>query len=266
MTQISKTSELVTKQELAEFYTKILPFLGTLNPSVARVDKGNMYSTTEKIVGQWTDGKPVYQKTINFGALPNANVKSVAHGISNMAQVLKIEGFINEGSGVNYFNSNFSWENLNAHISVYVDSTNINIHTGLDRSNCTANITLQYTKTTDQAVEIGTESDYSTSETVVGTWIDGKPLYQKTLTGTSATGMSTINISDLHIDTPVSLDASMKYSGNGNYIMGGNWKGSEQDYIQFYITSDKTQLCLISGSVAIFGDYAITLRYTKTTD
>ena len=45
------------------------------------------YSTSEKMIGTWVDGSPLYQKTIEFGALPNAAEKSVAHGISNISQI-----------------------------------------------------------------------------------------------------------------------------------------------------------------------------------
>ena len=32
----------------------------------------NSYSTSEKFTGEyWIDGRPIYQKVINFGALPN---------------------------------------------------------------------------------------------------------------------------------------------------------------------------------------------------
>ena len=42
------------------------------------------YSTSEVDTGYtWTDGSPIYKKTINIGALPNATTKSVAHNISN---------------------------------------------------------------------------------------------------------------------------------------------------------------------------------------
>ena len=58
--------------------------------------------------------------------------------------------------------------------------------------------------------------DYSTTEKIVGTWIDGKPLYQKTFTGlvvpntTDGTEASSdIDISDLNIDTIVSMQGIM---------------------------------------------------------
>ena len=43
-----------------------------------------VYSTTEQVCGTWIDGKTLYQKTIDFGALPNSTTKEVAHGISNV--------------------------------------------------------------------------------------------------------------------------------------------------------------------------------------
>ena len=53
---------------------------------------GNNYSTKEQVIGQWLDGKPIYQKTINTGALPNKTTKTVAHNISNIDIVIEIRG------------------------------------------------------------------------------------------------------------------------------------------------------------------------------
>lgn len=52
---------------------------------------------------------------------------------------------------------------------------------------------------------------YSTTETVVGTWIDGKPIYRKVINSTKANIQSLIN--NLNIDTPIRFDglADSKY-------------------------------------------------------
>jgi len=34
----------------------------------------DIYTTTERRIGTWIDGKPLYSKVINFGALPNKTV------------------------------------------------------------------------------------------------------------------------------------------------------------------------------------------------
>lgn len=45
----------------------------------------NEYSTKEKIVGKWIDGKPIYRKTIFVSSLPNnADPKEYSHNITNM--------------------------------------------------------------------------------------------------------------------------------------------------------------------------------------
>jgi hypothetical protein len=47
------------------------------------------YSTAETDTGlKWIDGKTVYQKVVNFGALPNAANKQVNHGIVGLGTVV----------------------------------------------------------------------------------------------------------------------------------------------------------------------------------
>lgn len=107
------------------------------------------YSTTEIDTGfTWIDGSTIYKKTISVGPLPNATTKDVAHGISNLANVIKIEGwaYISEDSQhypLPYVTSS-SAGNL---IGIYVRGANIRILAGIDRSDATeAYVTLYYTK------------------------------------------------------------------------------------------------------------------------
>ena len=45
----------------------------------------NEYSTKEKIVSKWIDGKPLYRKTIFVSSLPNnEDAKEYSHNIKNM--------------------------------------------------------------------------------------------------------------------------------------------------------------------------------------
>lgn len=112
----------------------------------------NDYSTTEKIVGTWIDGKPVYQKTIVFGALPNNDVKSVNHGISNINLIVKWNGIFNMASStingplpnVSNPKATSNWD-----VDLQADNTKITINTAADCSAINAYITIQYTKTTD---------------------------------------------------------------------------------------------------------------------
>lgn len=111
------------------------------------------YSTSEKVIGTWIDGKPLYQKTINCGALPNdsiENPKYVNHNISNLDKIVCITGFA--FSSTNYLPLPYTHTTIqNNQIGIGANGTYIAITVGAntDRSNFSAYITLQYTKTTD---------------------------------------------------------------------------------------------------------------------
>ena len=51
------------------------------------------YSLAEQVVGKWLDGSTLYRKTVNFGTLPLASEKTVAHNITNLKRIVKIEGY-----------------------------------------------------------------------------------------------------------------------------------------------------------------------------
>ena len=107
-----------------------------------------IYSTEEREIGVWIDGKPIYQKTVNVGALPNTSASYVAHGILNIDTIVSNMGCAKNGDGTNLPLPNIS-TNLTYAIQVSVTSTDIVIQTGVDRSAFSGYVTLQYTKTTD---------------------------------------------------------------------------------------------------------------------
>lgn len=107
------------------------------------------YSTTEQRVGTWIDGKPLYQKTVDCGALPNNTIKSIEHGISNA------DTFVNEfgmaKSSVQTLNLPLvNPATLANAINIWVDTTYIKIQSATNYSTYTETyITLLYTKTTN---------------------------------------------------------------------------------------------------------------------
>lgn len=109
------------------------------------------YSTSEQLTGDfWINGKPIYKKTVSFGTLPNNTTKSVAHGISSIGNVISMGG-TSWGSGSTTLpipNAPGSGS-ISFSISMNVDSTNIVINTGADRTAYTNTyITVEYTKST----------------------------------------------------------------------------------------------------------------------
>ena len=115
-----------------------------------KIDEIADYSETEKVVGKWIDGKPLYQKTVDCGALPSNTLKDVAHNISNIKFVVDIKGVAltnnNQCIPVPYA---YSSNGIKV-IQTSVDSTNIRIS---DMENLTVYtktyLTIKYTKTTD---------------------------------------------------------------------------------------------------------------------
>ena len=95
---------------------------------------GKEYRTTERY-----QGKPVYAKLVSFGVLPNNTSKSVAHGITELATVLYVNGTI--GYGTLLADQSVS--------SIALDSTNITITTTADLSGFISYVMLKYYKYTD---------------------------------------------------------------------------------------------------------------------
>ena len=107
------------------------------------------YSTTEQRIGTWIDGKPVYRKVINFGNLPNATTKNVAHGISNLKDIIKIEGVAVVGQYRNPVPLVYYSADAQYNTAIYVGDTYVSMQTSQNRSSMTAYVYLEYTKTTD---------------------------------------------------------------------------------------------------------------------
>lgn len=111
------------------------------------------YSTEEKIIGTWIDGKPLYRKTIDCGSLPIATRKVVPHGISNLKIIADWKGtFYNSSytqAPIPYIVTESQTIYVNYHVSIEATINNIILYTGIDRSGYNAYITLDYTKTTD---------------------------------------------------------------------------------------------------------------------
>lgn len=91
--------------------------------------------------------RPVRRKVINFGQLPNAGTKSVAHGIvcNSSTTFTRIYGTASDTTGFNYIPLPYASPTLINNIELKVDATNVTIITGSNRSNFdTTFIILEY--------------------------------------------------------------------------------------------------------------------------
>ena len=115
------------------------------------IHKDSVYSTTEQIIGQWIDGKPIYRKVVDFGYLPNATSKTVAHGISNFDMLTSVQAIATQSAAWGFSipfigGSNISTGNS---VTVWLDGTNVLINSNNDRSSLYCYVIIEYTKTTD---------------------------------------------------------------------------------------------------------------------
>lgn len=109
---------------------------------------------------------------------------------------------------------------------------------------------------------------YSTDETVVGKWIDGRPVYEKTLIKQDSS--TSIDLSSLNIDKVVRYDGFLQL-GYENYSL--NWMHPSPEYssqycsLVFYRTDTQTLQIRVGSAMNLSSTiYNIIIRYTKTTD
>ena len=227
------------------------------------------YDTNEREVGCWIDGKPIYQRTVEISNVSyDGNWHDVAHGISNVESIVQIKGIIKTTSNY-YYNCDVARPSTNLGVIIEVTSTNISyLNTYVDNPD-KLYVTLLYTKTTDTAgsgklTPTGFETHhYSTNEQIVGTWIDGKPLYERTweLTIPNSSGTYTYNEVVANLDIVTHTEYSIYGIGERGdvpWYPQATILFSEQSAIgiEFYFASTN-----YAGRKIYY-----TSRYTKTTD
>jgi hypothetical protein len=112
--------------------------------------------------------------------------------------------------------------------------------------------------------------DYSTTEKVIGTWVDGKPLYRqvlhKTLSGAQNQVVGTINNVDLLIlggSSVIKYDSggTNYYTGNPNsYEAANNWTKT------YTMINRSTHTCNVYWNGSEAGEIWVECLYTKSTD
>ena len=143
-----KISELTTTSTINN--EDLIPIVQNNETKSISFGNINKYSATEKVVGEWIDGKPLYRKVINFGSLPNNSQKFVNHNISNLGYISKLEGTALRTSDGVRFTIPHAGLSAPSSISLNGNATSLYIATGSDRTSIdVCYITIEYTKTTD---------------------------------------------------------------------------------------------------------------------
>lgn len=100
----------------------------SLNNAVTKINGKFVYSSSETVVGTWIDDTPVYRKVL-YSAGINGNNVNIAHNITNLKRVLKIDVVASNDNDTSYPLNNGSSFVLQV---VRITATNIemNITTG----------------------------------------------------------------------------------------------------------------------------------------
>ena len=148
-----------------------------------------IYSTEERCIGVWADGKPLYERTYIGGTIPASSNLDIPIDTTNVDEI-----FISKA--VTYSSTQGYSLILNDVIPTYAahskriyiskSASKIVIDNGdTDNFYDRTYVTIIYTKTTDTAGDgdwspLGIPAvHYSYNEQVVGTWVDGSTIYQK---------------------------------------------------------------------------------------
>ena len=107
----------------------------------------NAFSATEMRTGAvWTDGKEIYRKVIDMGALPNAATKNTAHGITGLLTVVSLRGMAS-GSGTTQRPLPYADATLTVVVELDCDTTNVSTRSTGNQSAFTASFAvIEYTK------------------------------------------------------------------------------------------------------------------------
>ena len=105
-------------------------------------------------------------------------------------------------------------------------------------------------------------NNYSTGEQVIGKWIDGKPLYRKTLSFTAPNSGGENHAYNIENVDIIWVDSGSSYfQANNSY--GATYPITDYDW---HVYVNKTNVRAEADSDRSYGTMVVTILYTKTTD
>ncbi len=223
-----------------------------------------IYSDTERVVGAWRDNKPLYQRTFVFETPVAVSYSSFTDTTIDSTDIENIvDNHATHADGTNY-GSLIADPTRQSH-------TKVGLQTNRNGNNANVKtLTIRYTKISDSAGSGNWNTDgvptvhYSTSEQVIGTFIDGKPIYQCTWTGTKSTNSEEVVISGLTtLDTLV--DSKVIFKGNTGAQIAQYFRDSS-DFGRCWYDNNGIHMDLGNSYPIRPVTWYITLSYTKTTD
>lgn len=224
-------------------------------------------------------GKPIYKKTIDFGALPKATTKTLTLDWEFTPE----ECWVDMTDSFAYFSSSGKRYGINHSATASPNSWNVEILypsltmvTGSDRTAYSAYVTVKYTKTTDTANSpvrlIGPSvtdfemAPYSTTEQLTERrWVDGKPIYRTVLPPVVWTGNDITIPFDNGLETMVyktMLINKVETAGESHWV-----NDTTENRITYNMATKSFVLYYYDGAAWANGtEFVVIAEYTKTAD
>ena len=197
---IQNDNTILRKGDLKAYHDRIVPYLA--NNLMVRTNVSDYYSTDEKIVGVWTDGKPIYQKTLTLSKPTSVNNWYTTNIGASVDTIVKLEG-MRMDSNAYYYPLTTNRYSSNSGLIFYAQNNSASqpnviamYPTSADWVGGTSYIaTIQYTKTTDTAGSaVATPGAYDIN--FPNTWPENQEIYfGNGVYGHRATGNYTAAIS-----------------------------------------------------------------------
>ena len=228
-----------------------------------------IYSLEEREIGVWTDGKPLYVRTYNVTF--SSNYTDVT--IDSTHEVKLLDGGVDSNANDNFIHLGYGTSQNDMCGAYEYEAGKIRFQNFYYPSRPNGWLNVFYTKSTDTAGS-GTWTPqgvpavhYSTDEQVIGTWIDGKTLYEKTIPiqkSSISSGNNTINHLINNFGQLVKKEIIYNYSnGDMNTDLANP---SNNDYRMEVGDVGSTDFTLFIGTSAfsLISVIYATLQYTKT--
>ena len=152
VTALEKDGGEDIKKEISDLQDAVTTAQNDIDALETKVNSGHVYSTEEKIVGTWVDGKQLFQKTFPFtlGDYSGLHTYDVFPHIQSNYDIKTVSGMIIFSSGNVGVLPYYQPANSGAGISITAfikNSTNIQVDTGsINRKGIIVELTIQYTK------------------------------------------------------------------------------------------------------------------------
>lgn len=241
------------------------------------------YSTEEQLTGKrWIDGKPIYQKTIVEDCEYTGTYNKIRYFYKTL--ISNVDSLIDSYGKIKFDNNNGiktcsfpigegNWNgapSMSGYTLMDPETTDVKFYLVINIDNYTFTsfkliATILYTKISDTELspvslpKIKSIHNYSTDEQVVGTWIDGKPIYEKSYILNNINLLRGNNIFDTIENAEIINSKGVINEYNIPFADGG-------EYVMFIHSNNGIGLWSNNGFYNQTVNIILTINYTKTTD